>query len=112
MIEPSHYDITLYQGASFELNAQLKSNGAPIDMTNYAVVGKIYDRLGLTKLAEFNQTWTVIESGSFVLSVASGVTATLSGDGQYDVLIKEPNNRSFYVLRGTAFVKPAFSWRP
>lgn len=112
MINPSHYDITLYQGASFELVAQLKGNGVPVNMSGYTVTGKIYDRLGLEELVEFDQSWTDIESGSFVLSVSSGITATLSGDGQYDVLIREPANRSFYVLRGAAFIRPAFSWRP
>jgi hypothetical protein len=112
MINPASYSINIYQGATFELVAQFKGNGVPVDMSGYTVTGKIYDRLGLEELVEFDQSWTDIENGSFVLSVPSGVTATLSSDGQYDVLVKEPTNRSFYILRGTAFVKPAFSWRP
>lgn len=74
MIEPGRYDITIHQGATFELNVQLKgSNGLPLAMSGYTVAGKVFDRLGNTLLANFVQSWTAQASGQFKLAIpASG----------------------------------------
>lgn len=85
MIEPRSYDITIYQGATFELPVHYKdSDGNGVDMTGYVVSGVVYDRIGATKLCDFVSTWTVQASGQFTLSIPATITATLSGTAQYD----------------------------
>lgn len=112
MIEPGHYDVTIHQGATFELNLQLKdSTGAPLVMSGYTVAGKVFDRLGSTLLANFVHQWTNQALGQFKLSIAASGTATISGDGQYDVLITEPAGRKYYVLEGAAFLNPGLTGR-
>jgi hypothetical protein len=40
VIEPGKYDITIYQGASFELNLQLfDGDNSPVVMSGYTVAG-------------------------------------------------------------------------
>lgn len=113
MIEPGRYDITIHQGATFELNVQLKgSNGLPLAMSGYTVAGKVFDRLGSTLLANFVQSWTVQASGQFKLSIPASGTATISGDGQYDVLITEPAGAKYYILEGAAFLNLGLTGRP
>ena len=105
MIEPANYDIKIHQGATFELPLHFKdSSGDSVDMTGYEVAGQVWDRLGQTKLADFTNTWTVQASGQFTLSIPSATTATMSGLGQYDVLVTEPTNEKFYLLQGNAVV--------
>jgi len=113
VIEPGRYDITIHQGATFELNLQLKdSAGSPLVMSGYTVAGKVFDRLGNTLLANFVQSWTAQASGQFKLTIPASGTATISGDGQYDVLITEPAGAKYYILEGTAFLNPGLTGRP
>lgn len=111
-MDPARYDITIHQGATFELNLQLKDGtGSPLMMSGYTVAGKVFDRLGSTLLANFVQSWTAQASGQFKLTIPSSGTATISGDGQYDVLVTEPAGRKYYVLEGAAFLNPGFTGR-
>ncbi len=99
-MEPARYDITIHQGATFELNLQLKDGtGAPLAMSGYTVAGKVFDRLGATLLANFVQSWTAQASGQFKLAIPASGTAAISGDGQYDVLVTEPAGRSIIFLK-------------
>lgn len=112
MIDPAKYDITIHQGATFELNLQLKDgNGTPVVMTGYTVAGKVYDRYGATLLATFTQEWTSQASGIFKLSIPASGTATMSGDAQYDVLVTEPTGRKYYLLEGAAIINPGLTGR-
>lgn len=105
MIEPANYDIKIHQGATFELPLHFKdSSGNSVNMTGYTVAGQVWDRLGQNKLADFTNTWTVQASGQFTLSIPAATTATMSGFGQYDVLVTEPTNDKFYLLQGNAVV--------
>ncbi len=105
MIEPANYDIRIHQGATFELPLHFKdSSGNSVNMTGYIVAGQVWDRLGQNKLADFTNTWTDQAQGQFKLSLPAATTATLSGFGQYDVLVTEPTNDKFYLLQGNAFV--------
>lgn len=113
MIEPTKYDITIHQGATFELPVQYKdSSGNGVNMTGYTVAGMVYDRLGTTKLCDFTSTWTAQASGQFTLSIPASTTATMSGSAQYDVLITEPDNTKFYLLEGAAVINPGLTGRP
>lgn len=111
-MDPAKYDITIHQGATFELNLQLKDgNNSPVAMSGYTVAGKLFDRLGVTQLATFTQSWTAIESGMFKMALPATTTATLSGDAQYDMLVTEPSGKKYYLLEGAAFVNPGLTGR-
>lgn len=112
MIEPGRYDITLHQGATFELNLQLKDgNSVPLVMSGYVVAAKVFDRLGKLLVADFDFTWIDQGNGQFLLSIPSTTTAAISGDCQYDVLVTEPSGRRFYALEGAAFLNPGLTGR-
>lgn len=112
MIEPGRYDITIHQGATFELNVQLKdSTGSPLVMSGYTVEGKIFDRLGAQLLSTFAHEWTDQSIGKFKLSIAASGTAAIAEDGQYDVLVTEPTGTKYYVLEGAAFLNPGLTGR-
>jgi hypothetical protein len=112
-VDPAKYDITIHQGATFELNLQLKDgNSNPVAMSGYTVAGKVYDRYGTALLATFVQEWTAQASGMFKLSIPASGTATLSGSAQYDVLVTEPAGRKYYILEGAAIINPGLTGRP
>ncbi len=112
MIQPGHYDITLQQGATFEMTVQYKdSNGAPVNMTGYSVASKIYNRLGTAQLAEFSVPWEVQASGLFKLRLAASGTSAISEQGQYDVLVTDPTGDKFYILEGAVFINPGLTGR-
>lgn len=112
MIEPASYDITIYQGATFKLDLQYKDgNGSPVNMSGYTVVAKLYDRLAQNLLANFTNTFTVVESGQFQLSLAPSVTSGITEQGQYDILIEEPSGDKYYLLQGNAFIDIGLSGR-
>lgn len=112
MIEPGKYDITLHQGATFEMTVQYKdSDGAPINMTGYSVASKMYNRLGTAQVATFSTSWVAQSSGIFKLRLPASGTATITEQGQYDVLLTDINGDKFYVLEGAVFVNPGLTGR-
>lgn len=112
MIQPGRYDITLQQGATFEMTVQYKdSNNAPVNMTGYSVASKVYNRLGTAVLGTFSTPWEVQASGLFKLRMPASGTAIIAEQGQYDVLLTDPNGDKFYILEGAVFVNPGLTGR-
>ena len=112
MIEPGRYDITLHQGATFELPVQYKdSTGTPVNMSGYTTSGTLWNRTGTARLASFDMPWTAQASGMFKLRLSAAVTSGITEQGQYDVLITEPSGDKFYLLEGTAFWNPGLTGR-
>ena len=104
-MDPARYDITIHQGATFDLLLQYKDGtGTPVDMTGYNVAAQLWNRLGTSKLSDFSFTWETQASGSFRLKLASSVTSGITEQGQYTVLVTEPSGDKFYLLQGNAFV--------
>jgi hypothetical protein len=105
MMDPAKYDITIHQGATFDLLLQYKDgNGVPVNMTSYTVAAQLWNRLGTAKLSDFTFSWETQASGSFRLKLASTVTSGITEQGQYDVLVTKPNGDKFYLLEGNAFI--------
>jgi hypothetical protein len=112
MITPGRHDITIHQGATFELQVQYKDgNGTPVNMSGYTVASKLYDKLGVTKLADFSTPYVSQASGIFKIRLEAATTSGITEQGQYDVLIVEPDNSKYYLLEGTAFFNPGLSWK-
>lgn len=105
MVTPGKYDITIHQGATFELSLQYKDSlGNPVDMSGYTVAAQLWNRLGTVKLSDFDFSWTAQASGSFGLKLSSSVTSGITEQGQYDVLVTEPGGDKFYLLQGNAYI--------
>ena len=112
MLNPAKYDITIHQGATFELPVQYKSStGAPVDMSFYTVSGTLWNRTGTFKFANFDLLWTVQASGMFKLRLPAAVTSGITEQGQYDVLVTKPDGDKFYLLEGAAFCNPGLTGR-
>lgn len=105
MIDPAVYNITIHQGATFELNLQYKdSAGVPVNMSGCTVAAQLWNRTGTAKLADFTQQWTSQASGIFKLRLASSVTSGITEQGQYDVMVTNAGGDKFYLLQGTASI--------
>lgn len=104
-MEPAKYDITVHQGATFELALQYKdSTGTPVNMSGYTVSGQVWDRLGTTKFADFTHEWIEQASGSFRMKLPASSTSGLTQQGQYDILVTEAGGNKYYLLQGAAFI--------
>lgn len=105
MITPGKYDITIYQGATFEMGLQYKdSTGVPVNMSGYTVEAELWNRTGTAKLADFLHSWTTQASGAFKLRLSASVTSGITEQGQYDVMVTEPGGDKYYFLQGNAFI--------
>lgn len=110
MLNPATFDITVHQGATFELDVQyLDGDDQPVDMTGYVVEAQLWDRLAKGKLADFDTPWEDQEQGKFKLRLASAVTQAIDKQAQYDVLITEPSGDKFYLLQGAARLDPGLT---
>lgn len=112
MIVPGKHDITIYQGATFELQVQYKDNaGTPVNMSGYTIASKLYNRLGTTKLADFTATYVNQASGIFKIRIEASGTSGITEQGQYDVLVTEPSNDKYYLLEGNAYINEGLSFK-
>ena len=112
MIEPGRYNITIHQGATFDLPLQYIASGVAVNMTGYSIEAELWNRLGTVKLADFSVPWTEQVSGRFKLRLTSAVTSGITEQGQYDVMFTEPSGDKYYILQGTAFVDLGLTGRP
>lgn len=112
MIQPGRYDITLQQGATFDMAVQYKDSfGAPVNMSGYTVAAKIYNRTGTQQVASFSTPWKAQSSGIFSLRLEAATTSGITEQGQYDVLITDPVGDKYYLLEGAVFVNPGLTGR-
>lgn len=105
MLSPARYDITIHQGATFEMPLRYKdASGVPVNMSGYTVTAQLWNRYGTVKLADFSTPWITQASGYFALRLEASTTSGITEQGQYDVLITEPSNNKYYLLQGSAFI--------
>jgi hypothetical protein len=101
MVDPGTLDITIHQGATFNLDLQfLDSTGNGVNMLGYTVESKIVDRIGTTTIAVFATIFTQISDGKFRLRLTSEETKAITIEGMYDILVTEPSGDKFYLLQG------------
>lgn len=103
-MDPARYDITIHQGATFDLPLQYTVSGVAVNMTGYSIEAELWNRTGTTKLSDFSVPWTAQASGMFKLRLTSAVTSGITEQGQYDVMFTEPSGDKYYILQGTAFI--------
>jgi len=110
MVDPGLLDITIHQGATFNLDLQYKdSTGAGVDMTGYTVESKIVDRVDSNVLATFTSTFTDRPTGKFNLKLSSAITTGITVEGLYDVLVTEPSGEKFFLLQGRTKLDPGIT---
>ena len=76
----------------------------PVNMNGFTLEAELWNRTGTNKLADFDIPWTVQASGMFKLRLPSTVTAGITEQGQYDLIVTEPDGDKYYLLQGTAFI--------
>lgn len=103
-MDPARYDITIHQGATFDLPLQYMASGVPVNMTGYSIDAELWNRTGTVKLSDFSVPWVAQVSGMFKLRLASTATSGITEQGQYDVMFTEPSGDKYYALQGTAFI--------
>lgn len=109
---PAHYDITIYRGATFNLDLQyLGNNGNPVNMNGYTVNAQLWNRLNTAKIADFAFSWTDQASGIFQLKLSNTITSGITEQGQYDILASQPNGDKYYLMEGIAFLDQGISYR-
>ena len=113
MLNPARYDITIHQGATFELPVQYKdSTGSPVNISGYTFAGTLWNRTGTSKLADFTVPIVSQPSGMVKMRLEAATTSGITEQGQYDLLVTTAAGDKFYLLEGTAFWNPGLSWRP
>ena len=103
-MDPARYDITIHQGATFDLPLQYRASGVPVNMSGYSIEATLWNRVGTAKLSNFSVPWVAQTSGMFKLRLASSVTSGITEQGQYDMMFTEPSGDKYYILQGTAFI--------
>lgn len=114
MITPGAFNITIYTGATYELQITLKdSSDTAIDLTDRTIKAEIWNVRRTTKLETFTVTKTTPKSGVLTLSLTATKTAALPVDrsiapnraaviGAWDLQVTEPNGTTvWYWLEGT-----------
>lgn len=109
MIRPGRHDITIPQRATFREPLRLKADGAPLDLTGYEAVAQVWDRKRTTKLAELSIEWVDRSDGRLDLVLGHQLTRTFDKDGEWDLLLIQPNGDRFYWLEGKAYRDPGYS---
>ena len=110
MRDPGVLDITIHQGATYNLDLQyLDSTGAGVDMTGSTVESKIVDQSYASVIATFTSTFTDRTTGKFNLKLSSTITAGITVGGLYDVLITEPGGEKFFLVEGRAILNPGIT---
>lgn len=103
MIDPTTYDITIQQGATFSKQFQLKgSDGQPLDMGGYSVDAELWTEGKGVKLADFTTTWVDRSLGKFTLTISAALTTDIGQSGYWDLLVTNPDGTKDYWLRGAA----------
>lgn len=73
MISPGNYNITAYQGATFDLSATWSIGGTPVDLTSYTAAMQVRESF---------------DSNSTIFSISTGSGITLGGTaGTIDLLV-------------------------
>lgn len=102
-VAPAYYSLRIPQRATLEEPFTLKSNGAPVNLTGYTILGSIYkDRDRREKLADLDVVYTNRSLGSFKLRLDRTITRTITQGGFWDLLVVEPGGDADYWLEGPA----------
>lgn len=109
MIRPARLDITIPQRATFRKRLRLKAGGAPLNATGYQLVAQVWARRRLTKYADLTVQWIDQATGLFELVLQYPATAAVVKDGEWDLLVIQPDGDRYYWLEGMAYLDTGMS---
>lgn len=102
-IVPANYILRIPQRATLEESIVLKSNGQPINLTGYTVLGSIWkDRERREKITDLDVIYTNRATGSIKLRLDRTATRAITQGGFWDLLVIEPGGDADYWLEGPA----------
>jgi len=113
MIRPRRYDITIPQRATFRkrlrLTAGPKGARQPLNATGYQLVAQVWSRRRLTKYADLTVQWIDQATGLFELVLQYPGTTAVLKDGEWDLLVIQPDGDRYYWLEGIAYLDTGMS---
>lgn len=112
MTTAARYDITIPQRGTYRKKMRLKAGGLPLNGTGYQLVAQVWNRQRTEKLAEGVINWIDQAAGLFELVIQYPVTRLITKDGQWDLLVIQPDGDRYYWLQGTAFLDRNYSEPP
>jgi hypothetical protein len=110
VIYPGYLPLTIEARAAFDRNFKLKAadDATPIDLTSYSLSAAVWTAKG-RKLLDFTFAWIDQALGEFSLSLTQAQTATLSGEGLWDLRSENPDGTVDYLLRGPITIEQGYT---
>jgi hypothetical protein len=100
------YNITINQNADFRRSFQVKENNVIVNITNYTFSGRLKASFNDTSYVDFTTSITDAAAGTFSISLADTVTATMSpGTWVYDIIMTDTATEKTRLMSGNAFLK-------
>ena len=104
------YNIVAEQGATFNLNFRVETDGTPWDLTGYTFDADIRIDFGQSIAASLVCTVTSAIAGKLNLSLTAATTlAITAGVYLWDLKLKVPGVSSYYYAKGTFTVTATVS---
>lgn len=107
MIRPASSSIQIVSRSDFDFTITVYAsadNSDPnntADLTNTTILSQLWDFARQNKYADFTVDMSRADDGVVGFSLTSVQTADLPTTGAYDVKIIYPDNKEYYLLRGT-----------
>ena len=100
------YNITINQNADFRRSFQVKENNVIVNITGYTFSGRLKTSFNDTTHVAFVTAVTDGPAGTFSISLADTVTATMSpGTWVYDIIMLDTATEKTRLMSGNAFLK-------
>lgn len=103
MIEPASYDLTLYQGATFEKTWTVETDGTPVNWTGYTGQFEVKSIPGDTVVFDITPTLGGAAGTIAVTITAAASASTPSGPYNYNLRLTSGTYVT-WLLRGTLTV--------
>jgi len=103
------HDITLEQGATYNMQIRVEENGSPVDVTNYTFASQIRKSHYSTEVAaQFTTKLVNGPQGSFNISLTDTETSAVDSafTHVYDVEITSDTGAVSRIIEGTVTVTP------
>ena len=100
------YNITINQNADFRRSFQIKEASVILNITGYTFSGRLKASFNDNSYVDFVASVTDGPAGTFSVTLADTVTATMSpGTWVYDIMMEDTANAKTRLMQGNAFLK-------
>jgi hypothetical protein len=109
-VQPGQHNITVQRRADYDLQLQFKdSAGVGIDLTGWTAYAQVWDRLRVTKYADFAITYVDRPTGQIKIALTDTQTAAFPNEAFYDVLLEDASGLRNYYLEGIVYVSEGYT---